>query len=180
MKKILFVSFSLFISTILSSCTKDRLENYFVQAEKNPDYFVMSMPSSVIEIDKSELDKNTLTKIESLKKINLLLYKPSKQNKNKFSEYRKVEKILNTDDYKKLFIINNEGRKLEFVYQGEPNSIEKISFLGRDSSGNFMLGFVKAKNLSMDALVKTLKKIKRVDNHHINEFIEELNKKPLQ
>ncbi len=171
---LLFTGFILLSS--LTSCKKDRLEDYFVKASENPDFFVMSLPASAIEIDKSKLDKETLSQIESVKKINLLLYKKEDAKNTENEEYKKVEEILNHPDYKKLLEIKNEGRQLEFLYQGEPQSIHKITFLGRDANGDFVLGLVKAKHLSIDALVKAMEHVKRVDNHHITEFIDTYGK----
>ena len=177
MKKYFLYTLGSLIFLGLSACNKDKLENYFVKAEENPNFFVLSIPSSAIEIEKDKLDKNTLHQIESIKKINFLLYKPSDKKDIEQKEFNKVESILNSSDYKKLFVVKNEGRQIEFVYQGKPEDINKITFLGRDSIGNFVLGFIKAKNLSVDALAKTIEKIKRIDNHHISELMDEFSKK---
>ncbi len=176
MKKLFLISLGFLFLFGLSSCKKDPLEHYFVKAEQNPDFFVMNLPVNSFKMDKENLDKKTLAEVESIKKINLLLYKPSEKSPEKLREYKKVENILHSSAYKKLFTVTNEGRKIEFVYQGQPKSINKITFLGRDSSGNFVLGFIKAKQLSTDALIKALKKIKQQDNSHLSQFLKELNK----
>jgi hypothetical protein len=174
-KKYFFVMGGFFFLLGLSSCKKDRLEEFFVQAEENPDYILMSLPISTIEIDESKLDQETLNQIKTVRKINLLLYKPAKKEDISRNEFEKLEKILDAPKYKKLLTVINEGRKLEFVYQGSPKNINKLTFLGRDSLGYFILGFVKAKKLSVDALFKTLKNVNRVDNHHIKEFLNEFS-----
>ncbi len=176
MRKILLFFIGFLFLTGLSSCKKDRLEDYFVKASENPDFFVMSLPANAVEIDKSQLDSETLKQIKSVKKINLLLYKKENGNKKGEKEFQKVQKILNHPKYKKLFVVNNEGRKLEFVYQGDPEAIDQITFLGRDAEGNFILGFVKAKKLTVNALYKALEHVKRIDNHHIAEFIDTYSK----
>jgi len=177
-KYLLFYFVGFFLFTGLTSCKRDRLEKFFLRAEENPDYFVMSIPSSTIEIDKSKLDKQSLAQIESVKKINILLYKPDNSNKLSKDEYLKAERIINDEEFKKLFHVTNEGRKLAFVYQGDPQNIKKITFLGKDTTGNFILGYIKAKNLSTEALLKAIKNLKRVDNHHINEFLDEFKHHP--
>jgi len=164
---ILIVSFLL-----LTSCKTDPLEEYFVQATENSDFFVMNVPTSIVTFDKAQLDTETLKDVHSIKKMNVLVYKNNFDTAKKQSEFEKAHKIISSEHFKTLSKINNKGYEVFFSYQGKPNAIDEMVFLGKDKNYNFVIGMLKGDAVNVNSIVKALKHIKKADKSQVESVIK--------
>ncbi len=169
--------FSLFVLLSgFTSCQKDNLENYFVKASENPDFFVVNIPANMIEFDKKKLDKQTINQISSIKKFNILMFKNDKSLSEKKAEYQKLKNILDSK-YKYLFKVKNKGYKIDLSYEGNPESIDKLIFFGKDDNYNFMLGLVKSNSINVNSLYKATQHIKSVDKSQVKSVFDIISDK---
>ncbi len=175
--KYYFLALSLFL-IFATGCKRDPLENYFVQATESPDFFVVNIPASIVEFDKKKLDPETLKEIESIKKVNILIYKNNYEPDKKRKEFEKAHRIIQGKAYKTLTKINNKGYNISFAYQGDPERIDEVIFLGKDKDYNFLIGIVKGENVSMKSLSKALNHIKNVDQSQAKSIIETIKTEP--
>jgi len=172
MKTLYKIAFLILISIFATSCKTDLLEDYFVKATESPDFFVMNIPSSILTIDESKLDAETKRQINSIKKVNILVYKNDSDLSKKKQEFAEAEKIVNKKTYKNLGKINNDGYKVIFSYQGEPDKIDGLVFLGKDKKYNFLIGRLKGSDVNINNLVKALKHIKDVDDSQVKSVFD--------
>ncbi len=168
--KSLFGIFTFIALLSLTSCQKDHLENYFVQASENPDFLVVNLPSNLVSFDKDKLSKQTKNDLKKLKKFNIILYKNDYPLEQKKKEYVKLEHILS--DYTTLIQVKNKGYKINFIYEGKPDDIEKLIFLGKDKNDNFMLGVLNTKGMDVQSIYEAVKHIKSIDNSGAKQVID--------
>ena len=170
-KTLNILSISLFL-IFASACKTDPMEDFFVQATENPDYFVVNIPSSVITFDESKLDPKTIKDIHSVKKMNVLVYKNNLETDKKQAEFAKAAKVIKTKHYKTLTKINNKGYEIVFSYQGEPNSIDQIIFLGKDKDYNFLIGMLKGNDVNVNSFFKASEHIKNINKEQAKTVID--------
>ena len=166
-----FLALTLFI-IFATACKSDQTEEYFVKASESADFFVVNIPASIVELDKQKLDAETLRQIQSIKKANLLLYKNDYDQKVKKLEYDKAKKIIKGNDYKTLTKIKTDGYSMSFAYQGDPNKIDKVIFLGNDKDYNFLFGLIKAKDVNINSFIKAIRHIKKIDESQAKEVMK--------
>ncbi len=171
-RKVSKLLFLFLLLASVSACKTDPLEDYFVQATENPDFFVINIPASVVSFDESKLDPATLKDIHSIKKMNVLVYKNNFDRDKKLTEYNKAAKIIKNKHYKTLTKINNKGYDITFSYQGKPDSIDEVTFLGKDKDYNFIIGMVKGDNVNVNSIVKALQHIKKIDKSQAKTIID--------
>ncbi len=176
-KKIINILILSILLIFASACKTDPLENYFVQATESPDFFVINIPASAVSFDESKLDPETLKDIHSIKKMNVLIYKNDFDRNKKQAEYKKAANIIKSKHYKTLTKINNKGYEVVFSYQGEPEKIDEVIFLGKDKDYNFLIGMLKGDNVNVNSIVKALKHIKKIDESQAKTIIDIFNNK---
>ncbi len=155
----------------MSACKTDPMEDYFVQATESPDFFVINIPASIVSFDEIKLDPGTLKDIHSIKKMNVLVYKNNFDHNKKQAEFERAAKIIKSKHYKTLTKINNKGYEIVFSYQGEPDSIDEVVFLGKDKDYNFLIGMLKGNDVNINSIVKATKHIKKIDESQMESLI---------
>jgi len=158
-----FLALSLFL-IFATACKSDPLEEYFVNATESPDFFVVNIPANMIKFDTDKLDKETLREVESIKKMNILVYKNDFDLTKKEKEYKKAHKAIETKAYKTLTKIKNKGYDISFAYQGQPNQIDEVIFFGKDKDYNFIIGLLKGNEVDIKNISKALQHIKSIDS----------------
>ncbi len=166
-----FLALSLFL-IFASACKSDPLEDYFVKATESPDFFVVNIPASIIEFDQEKLDDETKKQLASIKKLNILVYKNNYEPEKKAKEFQQADKIIRSSAYKTLTKIKNNGYNMVFSYQGEPDKIDEVIFLGKDKDYNFLIGLVKGKDINVNNLSKALKHVKKIDQSQAKSVID--------
>ncbi len=170
-KNTYFLALSLFL-IFATACKRDSLEDYFVKATESPDFFVVNIPASVVEFDKEKLDPETRRQIESIKKMNILVYKNDYDLTRKAKEFQKAKNIIQSKAYKTLTKIKNKGYDISFAYEGNPEQIDEVIFLGKDKDYNFLIGLIKGNKVNINNLSKAVKHIKQVDRSQAKSLIE--------
>ncbi len=166
----IFSILSLFV--LFSSCKTDTVEEYFVNATENGDFFVTSIPTSFVQFDKDSLDTETIQQIESIKKVNFLLYQNNLDQKVKEKEYQKAYKAIQSKQYKTLTKIKDKAYEGTFSYLGKSQKIDEIIFLGKDENDNFLIGIVKGEGISVKNIIKAMKHVKKIDESQAKSIFE--------
>ena len=172
MKSFKNLSLLFFFAIFLSACHTDPVENYFVKATESPDFFVLNIPANIITFDESELDAETLRQIHSIKKMNVLVYKNNKDIHQKKEKFEEAKLLLHGGHFKLLTKIKNEGYQVLLTYDGLPDKIEEIIFLGKDKQFNFLLGRIKGKDLNVNNILKALKHVQKVDRTQAESVLQ--------
>ena len=159
-----------------TACKTDPLEDYFVKATESPDFFVVNIPANVVTFDEAKLDPETIKQIKSIKKMNILVYKNDFDLPKKEAEFAKADKIIKSKAYKTLTKIKNDGYEVVFSYQGAPEKIDEIIFLGKDKKSNFLIGMLKGNDVNINNMAKALKHIKNVDDSQAKSVFDMIKK----
>ncbi len=166
-----FLALSLFI-IFATACKSDPLEEYFVKATESSDFFVVNIPANIVQFDQEKLDAETKRQIESIKKVNILVYKNDFDKDRKAKEFQKAKKAVQSKTYKTLTKISNEGYDISFAYKGAPDKIDEVILLGKDKDYNFIIGLIKGKDVNIKNLSKALKHIKDIDESQARTVID--------
>jgi len=166
-----FLALSLFL-IFATACKSDPLEEYFVNASESPDFFVVNIPAGMVKFDTDKLDAETRRELESIKKMNILVYKNDFDRQKKSKEFDKAQKIIHRKTYKTLTKIKNKGYDISFAYQGVPDKIDEVIFLGKDQDYNFIIGLLKGKDVNIKNISKALNHIKNIDSSQVKTVID--------
>jgi len=171
----IFSLLSLFI--LFSSCKTDAVEEYFVKATENGDFFVTSIPTNIIQFDKDSLDAETMKELNSIKKVNILLYQNNLDLAKKQEEYQKAYNAVQQKHYKTLTTFKDKAYEGAFSYLGADNKIDEIIFLGKDDQSNFLIGIIKADGIRVNNVLKAMKHIKKFDKKQAKSIFGMLGNK---
>ncbi|MCX2678537.1 DUF4252 domain-containing protein [Galbibacter sp. EGI 63066] len=150
-------------AVVAMSCNnKPSLQEYYVDNSQNPNFISLDIPSSIVDVSKSALDEKQKEAYESVKKLNVLAFKITEENKAEYEvEKNTVREILKDEKYEDLMIINSGKHKGVVKYLGGDDSIDEVIVFGSDDERGFALIRVlgnKMKPENMMALVEAAQK----------------------
>lgn len=170
MKKIFWVAGLLL--TVLVSCNNDpSLQKYFVEKSSARDFITLDIAANFVNSDTLPLSDGEKKALESLNKLNLLIYKKDSLATNEVynKEKETVKGLLDKGAYEQLmrFGSNKEGvyiyslgeeKKIDefvfFMYQQE-NGFGVVRVLGDDMNSNdvlYMVQLLEKGNLNLKEL----------------------------
>ena len=88
--------FALFIlALVCTGCKKeDSIQTYFVEHQERPDYSVVDISSSLLDLDKMDLNTEEKEALDSFDKLHVLIYKSSDSTQAEYEKELKAIKIL--------------------------------------------------------------------------------------
>jgi hypothetical protein len=126
------------VSLLLSGCTDElTLQKYFVENSEKKEFIALDVSPSIINTDKTKLNAEQKTALESFDKMNVLAFKANENNKAQYDiESQKVTQILKDKKYQQLMKVGSgkDGASVSFV--GDENHInEFVLFAKRKENG---------------------------------------------
>lgn len=131
----------LVLALFLASCSSgETLQEYFVHHAENPNFISFDVPTSLLNLEKSDLSAEQQEAVSSLKKLNVLAFKKSKTNSKDFeSEKENVKQILKSDDFGELMKMNTSFGKATIQVKGDEDNIDEIIIYGDNDEKGFVL-----------------------------------------
>ena len=168
MKKLL--AFAFFCTFIISCNSESSLQKYYVEKSENPDFIVLDVAPSILNIDNSKLTVEQSNALASFEKMNVLAFKLNETNTVIYEEERaKVEELLKDSDYQELMKFSNSSGSASVSFVGTEDKIEEfvlfanskqsgfavVRILGNEMTPNSvvdMMSIVQSSNLQVDQL----------------------------
>jgi hypothetical protein len=169
MKLALITAF--FAVMLLTSCNSEpSLQKYFVENSEKKDFLALDISSSILNTDKTKLNAEQKTALQSFDKMNIIAFKVNDKNKNAYDiESAKVSEILKGEKYQELMKVGSGKDAASVSYVGDEDHIGEfvlfakkkengfavVRILGKDMNPNNilnMLSVLKSSNVDMDQL----------------------------
>lgn len=149
----------------MSACSSTQsLQEYYVDNEDNPNFLSVDLPVSLLNMEKADLTKEQREALGSLKKLNILAFKITKDN---FSEFQKekanITAILKNGKFTELMKMNTSFGKASVRYLGDDDAIDEVIIYGDSEDKGFMLVRVLGKNMNPAKLVQFMKAVEKSD-----------------
>ena len=169
MKKL--VAIALLSMFLFTSCNSESsLQKYYVEKSESPDFVVLDVAPSILNIDKAKLTVEQSQSLASFEKMNILAFKLNETNSVIYGEEKaKVAEILKGKEYNELMRFSNGDGSASVSYIGTDDKIKEfvlfassddngfavVRILGKDMTPNSvvdMMSIVQSSNLQVDQL----------------------------
>ncbi len=100
MKKII-ANMTMVMLLMLSACSSTKsLQEYYIDNSENTNFLSLDVPTSILNLDNADLSATQKEALVSLKKLNILAFKKTKENTEAFKiEKTNVKAILKNDKF---------------------------------------------------------------------------------
>jgi hypothetical protein len=123
---------------LLASCEqKPTLQKYFVEKSETKNFSTLDIGKSIIKTDKLKLTPDETKALESVDKLNLLIFKSTKDNAKAYdTEKVNIKAVLQEDNYDELMKVSLGGGGMSVSTKGEGEHIEEfVLFLHNKDTG---------------------------------------------
>ncbi|MCK0190119.1 DUF4252 domain-containing protein [Arenibacter sp. F20364] len=153
----------LIIATSACSSTQS-LQEYYVDNANNPNFLSVDLPVSLLNMEKADLTEDQREALGSLKKLNILAFKITKDNLSEFQKEKAlINSILKNGKFTELMKMNTSFGKASVRYLGDDEAIDEVVIYGDSDDKGFMLVRVLGKNMSPAKLVQFMKAVEKSD-----------------
>jgi hypothetical protein len=152
---------------LLTSCNDDpTLQTYIVDSQEKSGFYTGTFPKSILGIEEDQLSAESIEAYRSVDKVNIL-YLPKNDDKAAMieEETRKLNNILNDDDYKLLMSFNSDNMKIKLLYEGDTENIDELIAFGSMEQG-MGVARVLGNDMNVGKLMKMMNELK--DGNNLN------------
>ncbi len=153
---------ALVITLITVSCDKNpSLQKYYVDSKENNEFISLDIPSSILQLNDTDVSDELKETLESINKINFLALQLNESNHELYtSEKQKVKEILKNPKYKQLIRMNIGKGNVTVNYLGEEDAIDEVIIFGADNKQGFALIRITGENMNPADIFKLSQEIK--------------------
>lgn len=154
------------------------LQEYYVDNSENPNFIVLDVPTSILNLENQDLSETQQEAMESLKKLNLLAFKKTNENGAEYEvEKAKVKAILKNDDFVELMKLNSQYGKGVVKYIGDEDAIDEVIIYGSSDDKGFAIIRVLGNNMNPGHIIQLMNAIQSSDFNgeglgEIGEFLK--------
>ncbi|MBL4938757.1 MAG: hypothetical protein COB01_09290 [Lutibacter sp.] len=131
------------------------LQKYYVDSKENNEFISIDLPSSILQLNDSEVSEDFKNTLESIKKVNFLALQLNETNKELYtSEKQKIKDILKNPKYKQLMRMNMGKGSVSVNYLGEEDAIDEVIIFGSDNEKGFAVIRVIGENMNPASILK--------------------------
>ena len=156
------------VATLTSCDQNPSLQVYFVDNELKPGFTTIDIPTSLLNIEVTNLTEEQKEAYRSIDKLNMLAFVVSEGNKVEYEvELKKVKEILNNPKYQELMRGGNTtDGKFSIKFIGEEDRIDELIIFGNANDKGFAIIRVLGDDMSANKVVKLYSAL---DTANINE-----------
>ena len=165
MKKLAQNGFVLVMGLILlTSCHQEQtLQEYYVDHQEKAEFIALDLPASIINLEE-HVSKETKETWSTVKKLNILAFKVTDDNKDQYkTELGKIKDILKNDRYNELMRMKHENVQIMINYQGNDETVDEFILLAAEPSKGFALARVLGKHMKPEKMIKMANDFKNLD-----------------
>jgi hypothetical protein len=171
----------LLTATIFMACNKQpSIQEYYVEKQENNNFIAIDLPASLLKMgdNASEETKETLA---TIKKLNVIAFKITEDNKNDFdAEYAQIKTILKSDKYNELMRMKHENINIIINYEGSEDAVDEFILFASDRDKGFALARVLGDKMQPEKIIKMANDFKNIDKDdaafaQITDLFEDIN-----
>ena len=150
---------------VLGACSSNQsLQEYYVDNSENPNFISLDVPTSILNLEQTELSDVQKKALKSLRKLNLLAFKKTTDNAAEYKvEKAKVNSILKDDEFVELMKLNSKYGKGVIKYLGDEDAIDEVIIFGNSNDKGFALIRVLGDDMNPAHIVQLLQAIQKSD-----------------
>jgi hypothetical protein len=147
----------------LQSCKNEAsLQQYFVDSMEKPHFMSFDVSAGMLNIAEGELDAKQKEALQSLKKLNVLIFKKNDSNSTDFeTERASVDKILKSGDFTELMKVKTPFGKGSLRYYGDEDAIDEVVLYGSNSDKGFVLMRILGDNMNPANLMQMVQALEK-------------------
>ena len=172
-------SIYLLLALVVLGCNNTpSLQQYYVDNAENPNFLSVDLPVSLLNMDKVELSSDQREALKSLRKLNILAFRITGNNKVDFQKEKStVKEILKHSSLTELMKMRTSYGNATVNYMGEDDAIDEVVIYGDSDDKGFMLVRVLGKDMNPAKLVQFIQALQKSDYQgeglgQIQEFIK--------
>ena len=164
MKKVYQIISILLVVAISSCASEQSLQEYFVDSAENPSFLQFDVPTSILNLNDTDISSGQKEALKSLKKLNILAFKKSDMNASEFEmERTKVKAILKNNDFVELMKMNTPYGKATIKYLGDEDAIDEVIIYGDNKEKGFAVIRVLGDDMNPANIVQLIEAIQKSD-----------------
>lgn len=142
------------VATVTSCNQGETLQSYFVANQETPDFMSVDLPTSFVQVDKTNFTEVQKEAYKSIDKLNTLLFTVNDKNREQYEiELAKVKAILADEKYEELFRGSTTDGKIIIKYLGDDSSIDELIIFGTASEKGFGIIRVLGNNMEPNKII---------------------------
>ncbi len=164
MKKV-YLMIMLILGFTISSCSSEQsLQEYYIASAENPNFMSFDLPSSLLDLEKSNLSNSEMEAVSSLKKLNVLAFQKKDINEADYQTQKAtIKSILKDDDYSELMKINTAMGKASLQLKGDDDTIDELVIYGDNDEKGLILVRVLGDDMNPASFVQLIKAMEKSD-----------------
>tara|TARA_R110002072_G_scaffold23949_2_gene81925 strand:- start:31862 stop:32404 length:543 start_codon:yes stop_codon:yes gene_type:complete len=149
----------------LLSCSNDKsLQKYLVDKQDDDKFLKVDVATSLLQSEDSSFTQEQKDILETVKKVNVVAYKISKDNMAEYeSEKKKLAEIINQEKYKTLMKFGSNKQGATLKYLGEEDAIDEVIVFASDNEKGFAVFRLLGKDMRPDQMIKLMNSIDNGD-----------------
>lgn len=160
-----FILVSVLIVALCTACSSTQsLQEYYVDNAENPNFLKFDVPSSILNLQDTDMSISQREALSSLKKLNVLAFKKSSTNEAEYKQEKtKVKAILKNKDFVQLMKMNTPYGKATIKYSGDEDAIDEVIIYGDNDDKGFALIRVLGDNMNPANMMQLIEAIQKSD-----------------
>jgi len=172
MKKALLLS--VICLTLWNCHSEPTLQKYFVENTENKDFIAVDVSPSILNIKSQKLSAEQKQALQSFDKMNILAFKITDQNRDRFDvESEKVKTILKDKKYQELMKFGSGKESASVSFVGDDEHIDEFILFANQKENGFAVVRILGDDMNPTGIMAMLSVLK-----DSNMDLEQL--KPLQ
>ena len=161
---------------LFAACSSTQsLQEYYIDNTENPNFLMLDVPTSVLNLENADLNDSQREALGSLKKLNILAFKKTTENTAAFkTEKANVKAILSDDKFIQLMRMNTSYGRATIKYLGTEDAIDEVIIYGDSDEKGFALIRVLGNDMNPAHMMQLLQAIEKSD--YDGEGLKDLGK----
>ena len=153
------------MTSIIFSCSDTMsLQKYYVEKTEDADFIIVNLPIDLQQFLKDELTPEELITMESIRKLNVLIFRGNDQNATKMErEIRILDQIISQEKYNSLTDFGMLKTKGKLVFLGTEDKIDEGVVYVRNPDMGLAVVRILGNDMNPSALLLLTNKINKAD-----------------
>lgn len=145
----------LILVVAFTSCNQgETLQSYYVANQETPDFMSIDLPTSFVQVDKTNFTEEQKEAYKSIDKLNMLLFTANENNEETYKlELAKVKTILADEKYEELFRGSIADGKIIIKYIGTDNVIDELIIFATANGKGFGIARVLGDDMEPNKII---------------------------
>ena len=145
------------VFTIFSCKKEDSIQTFYVEHQERPDYSVVDISSTLLDINETNLTTTEKEAYQSLDKLHVLMYKATDSTQQEYKkELKAIKRVFSSEKYPELAVFNDSGIQFKIhstaALENKDATVDELLVLGSADTMGFMVIRVLGDDLTIEKL----------------------------